>query len=278
QVQTSVQRIYPYGAAAAAVTGYVGAVSPDDLKADTQDYYTQTDVIGRAGVEQWGEQYLRPTRGGTLQIVNVNADGSLGDPAYTIAQRDAGDGADVHTTIAIGVQQQTIASIQQRQGSHGVGAVVLDPKTGDVLVLASSPMYDPNDFSLGFTPNQQSRLNALDHPFFNRAIASARPIGSAFKLVTLSAALESGIHPNESITCNGTYQVPGEDHLRKEDGPGHGTLTPLTALPPSCDVIYWQLGVQMNANNPDYLSSFAKKMGYGAATGIIGVPSGAENP
>src|SRR5262249_14629793 len=89
QIQTSVERIYPYGAAAAAVTGYVGAVSPDDLKADTQDYYTQTDVIGRAGVEQWGEQYLRPTRGGTLQIVNVNADGSLGDPAYAIAQRDA---------------------------------------------------------------------------------------------------------------------------------------------------------------------------------------------
>jgi penicillin-binding protein 2 len=279
QIQTSVQRIYPYGADAAAVTGYVGAVDPGDLKADTQNYYGQTDKIGKAGAEQWGERYLRPTRGGTLQIANVNADGSLGDPAYTIAQRDAANGADVHTTIAIKLQQATLASIRQRQGSRGVGVALLDPPTGDVLALVSTPIYDPNDFSLGFTPNEQGRLNAMDHPYLNRAIQSARPIGSVFKLVTLSAALESGVDPNRAFTCNGTYQVPGEDHLRKEDvGGGHGALTTLKALPPSCDVIFWQLAVEMNNHDANYLSAFAKKMGYGSASGIIGMPPGAENP
>lgn len=279
QIQTSVQRIYPYGVVAAAVTGYVGAVSPDDLKADTQDYYTQTDIIGRAGVEQWGEQYLRPTRGGTLQIVNVNGDGSLGDPAYTIAQRDATDGADIHTTIAIGLQQAAMASMMKQQKMHPVSSVVLDPTTGKVLVLASYPIYDPNDFSLGFTPNEQARLNAMDHPFLNRAIASARPIGSAFKLVTLSAALEGGIDPTRIFTCNASYQVPGEDHVRTDlDKRGHGKITVLQALPPSCDVIFWQVSVELNAHDPNYLPSFAKKMGYGSATGIIGMPKGAENP
>jgi penicillin-binding protein 2 len=279
QIQTSIQRIYPYGTAAAAVTGYVGDVSPDDLKADTQDYYTQTDVIGRASVEQWGEQYLRPTRGGTLQIVDVNGDGSLGNPAFTIAQRDATDGADIHTTISIGLQQAAMASMATRQKLHPASSVALDPSTGNVLALASQPIYDPNDFSLGFTPNEHARLNAMDHPFLNRAIASARPLGSAFKLVTLSAALEGGIDPARVFNCTGSYQVPGEDHTRTDlDKRGHGQITILQALPPSCDVIFWQASVELDMHDPNYLPSFAKKMGYGAATGIIGMPDGAENP
>ena len=277
RVQTSTGRVYPYGAQAAAVTGYVSVVTADDLNNDSSDYYAQGDFLGRAGIEAWGEQYLRPVKGGKLEIVAVNADGSYGASVYTLAQKAPANGADVHTAISLKAQLAAMTQLATYNGKAG-GAMAVDPTTGEVLSLASYPIYDPNDFSLGFTPNETARFNAMDHPYVNRALAGAYPVGSVFKLITLAAALEHGISASQTFTCTGSFQVPGEDHLRIDDNKaGHGTLTAPQALPPSCDVVFWKIGVQLNTQDPTILPTEARAFGMGAPTGIIGVPAGAES-
>ena len=226
QVQQTMGRVYPYGAATAAITGYVAPITATQLAADTSHYYVQSDLVGDAGIEAWGEQYLRPVKGGTLNIVDVNADGTDGTSVYSIASQPGAPGQNIHTTISLPEQLATWNSLVKNAHNHGGSAVALDPTTGDVLTMVSTPIYDPNDFSLGFTPNEQASFDALDHPYLNRAIQGAYPIGSVFKLVTLSAALSNGVTPTDVFTCTGSYQVPGETVVRQDDAPkGHGTLT-----------------------------------------------------
>ena len=275
-VQTGMGRVYPYGEDAAPVTGYISPASNDDVKNDPKHYYESGDVVGRAGVEAWGEQNLRPTKGGKLEIVDVNADGSLGHPTYTIAARDPVNGADIHTTMQATVQQAAMLRLSQADG-HSGGTMAVSPTTGEVLALGSFPFYDPNNFSLGFTPNAYDRFNALDHPYINRALASAQPTGSVFKVVTLAAALENGVAPTDTFTCPGSYQVPGEDHVRADDQAlGHGTLTAADAIGPSCDVVFWKVAVLLNTKDPLLLPNMARSLGLGKPTGIVGILPGEE--
>jgi penicillin-binding protein 2 len=269
-------RVYPYGADAAAVTGYVAPVSDQDLINDSAHYYEPNDVVARAGIEAWADAQLRPVKGGELDIVPLNPDGSFGDAAYTIARRVPADGADVHTAIDIALQQKAMAGM--RGQPHPSGSAAVDPATGEVLALASNPMYDPNDFSLGSTPNEQARLNALDHPYLNRAIAGAYPIGSTFKVVTLAAGLEGGIPANEVFTCTGSYQVPGQPAPWGEvyHPTGHGTINPVLGLTESCDPIFWDIAVKLNSKDPKLLPQMARAFGYGSRTGITGLPANAE--
>jgi penicillin-binding protein 2 len=280
-VRQTTGRVYPYGYALAPVTGYVGDVTADDLKSDTAHYYEATDQIGRAGVEAWGEQYLRPTKGGKLLIVERNADGTPGQPDSTIAERAAAPGDDIHTTIdlknQLAVMQNIKPQIDAGKGTGG-GIFAADPTTGAVQIMASYPVYDPNLLSLGITPEELKAYN--DHgAFLNRAIQDPRATGSVFKVVDLAAALQNGISKDTTFTCHGTYQVPGESTIRHEpEAGGHGTLTAPAALAPSCDVIYWQVAIKLNSMDPNILPTMAKAMGFGSVTGVVGVPAGAEDP
>lgn len=278
QTQQSIGRVYPFGTITAPITGYVGQVDPTEIAHDTTHYYQSGDIIGRAGVEQWGEQYLRPVKGGELDIRARNADGSDGPTLATIAARAAQNGENIYTTIDVATQSAAMGNLSGQSG-HSGGAAALDPATGDVLAMASYPTYDPNDFSLGFTANEQTRFNAMDSPYLNRATMAAVPTGSIFKLVTLSAALEHGIGASQTFTCTGSYQVPGENHLRIDDAPaGHGTLTAPQAIGPSCDVIFWTVAVQLNQQDPNILPTVAKQFGFGAPTATIGLPASEDNP
>jgi penicillin-binding protein 2 len=278
QAQQASGRVYPFGTVTAPVTGYIGQVGPTEISSDASHYYQSGDVIGRAGVEQWGEQYLRPTKGGRLDVRARNADGSDGQAVETIAQRAAQNGENITTTINLATQQTAMTSLANQQG-HAGGAVALAPATGDVLAMASYPTYDPNDFSLGFTANEQTRFNALNSPYLNRATMAADPTGSIFKLVTLSADLEHGIGASHVFTCTGTYQVPGENHLRYDDKKtGHGALTAPVAIGPSCDVVFWQSAVMLNQQDPNILPTVARAYGLGAPTGMIGLPASEDNP
>lgn len=277
RVQTTTGRVYPYGADLAAVTGYVGDVSQQDLLNDSSHYYEPTDVIGRDGVEAWAEQMLRPVKGGELDVVNRNADGSYGNPAYTIARQSPADGDDVYTTIDTKFQQQTIAHMRvyPRQSAE----VALDPVTGGALVLASYPMYDPNALALGATQDQLNTY-AQEHAYVNltESDAGAVPIGSVFKMVALAAALQNGIPATQTWDCQATYQVPGESTVRREqasgpDWKGHGVINGFQALAESCDVVFWSIGVTLNAKDPNILPRMAKGFGFGSPTGIVGLPS-----
>jgi penicillin-binding protein 2 len=274
EIRQRTARVYPYGADTAAATGYAQTVSADDLKKDKSGYYDQSDVIGRAGVELWGEQQLRPVKGGSLQIVEQNADGSLGKVDYTLATRDAANGADIHTSLSLVDQQGAMAGL--RGSGHSGGAMAVDPATGEVLTLASFPIYDPNDLMLGFTPNGLARFQKLDAPYNNRALQSAQPIGSVFKIFTLSAALEHGVKPTDIFTCNGSVAIPGTDHPLVEPGSGHGNITAVKAIGPSCDIIPVQIALKLNTQDPNILPNTAKAFGFGSPTGVVGFVDGEE--
>lgn len=283
QVQPVSGRVYPYGADLEPVTGLVQPVAQKDLDNDPTGYYDNSgqaqlppQFIGRYGVEAWGEKYLRPTKGGQLVIVPVNGDGSDGQPVYTIAQRSAVPGDDVHTTISLKDQLATMAALRTENG-HSSGVLALAPTTGEVLVMASNPSCDPNDFSLVFQPNIDACVNNPADPLLNYAVQGAVPTGSVFKVVTLAAALENGIPASQVFTCKGSYQVPGTSIVIHEpEAGGHGNLTAPGALPPSCDVIYAQVAVLLNSKDPNILPNMAKSLGFGASTGIVGVPDGVE--
>lgn len=278
QAQQEIGRVYPFGAATAPVTGYIGQVGPTEIANDTSHYYQSGDIIGRAGVEQWGEPYLRPIKGGELDIRSRNADGSDGPALAIIAQRAAQNGENIYTTINLAAQQAAMASLAQQQNHNG-GAVALAPATGDVLAMGSYPTYDPNDFSLGFTANEQARFNGLASPYLNRATMAADPVGSVFKLITLSAGLEHGVSSSQIFSCQGSFQVPGENHLRLDDSPaGHGNLTAPQAIGPSCDVIFWSIAVTLNQTDPNILPGVAKQFGFGTPTGMLGLPGSEDNP
>lgn len=278
QVRQTVGRVYPYGAATAAITGYAAPITQAQLKADTSHYYDQGDLIGEAGIEAWGEQYLRPIKGGTLTINAVNTKGTTGQSVYTIASKPGEPGKNIYTTISINEQLATMHSLVQKAKGHGGSAVALDPETGDVLAMASTPTYDPNYFSLGFTPNALARYTALDQPNLNRATQGDYPIDSVFKVVTLSAALGNGVKSTDTFACNNSYQVPGEPSVRQDPGPTcQGSLTLPEALASSSDVIFWEVGVQLNNKDQNILSDTAKAFGYGSPTGIIGLPAVEEN-
>jgi len=278
QVQQTVGRVYPYGEATAAITGYVAPIAQAQLKADTSHYYDQGDVIGEVGIEAWGEQYLRPTKGGTLTINTVDSNGTTGRPVYTIASKPGEPGNNIYTTISINEQLATMHSLLQKAKGHGGSAVALNPETGDVLAMASTPTYDPNDFSLGFTPNALARYTALDQPNLNRVTQGTYPIDSVFKVVTLAAALGSGIKSTDTYACSSSYQVPGEPSVRQDPGSTcQGNLTLPEALASSSDVIFWEVGVQLNNKDQNILSNTAKAFGYGSPTGIIGMPAAEES-
>jgi penicillin-binding protein 2 len=278
QAQQGIGRIYPYGVTAAAVTGYVGQVSQQDLSGDSSHYYESGDLIGRAGVEQWGETYLRPLKGGKLEVRARNADGSDGAVQAVIAERQAINGDDIHTTINMPAQQAAMRALL-KESVYSSGAVAVNPVTGEVLVMASNPIYDPNDLSLGLTANAQARLNALDHPFLNRAVQTADPVGSVLKLVTLATGLQNGVTPSQIFICPGSFTLPGVSHVFIDDKPsGHGPLTGPGALAPSCDVVFWKIGQMMNDKDPNILPNEVKGFGYGSPTNMIGIPAGIENP
>jgi len=123
EIHQRIARVYPYGADTAAATGYVQSVSPDDLKNDKSGYYDQSDVIGRAGVELWAEQQLRPVKGGSLQIAEQNADGTLGKA----------------------VDDQIFVRRMDRAAARAHGVDHGHPARGDVVAVADPAARLPGD-------------------------------------------------------------------------------------------------------------------------------------
>ena len=278
EVRTTMGRVYPYGEATAAITGYVSPITQAERKADTSHYYDSGDLVGQEGIEAWGEQYLRPIKGGTLDIDDINPNGTDGREVYSIASQRGGPGENIKTTISISEQLATMSALVKSAHGHGGSAIALDPATGDVLAMASIPTYDPNDFSLGPTASVLASINALDHPYLNRATAVAYPIDSVFKPVTLAAAISNGVSPADSFPCSSSYQVPEEATPRQDTNPPcQGSLTLPQALASSSDVIFWEAGVLLNSKDPGILPGVARGFGYGSKTGIIGLPSVEES-
>jgi len=256
------RRCYPYGAAACHLLGYVGEINRERLARRRAEGYRLGDTVGLAGVEDAYEAPLRGHDG--FEAVEVNAlEKKLGLVyAEEVTAPRAGD--DLHLTLDLGLQRLCEEKLVGVRGA----IVVMDPRTGDVWALASSPGYDPNDFVGGIARDKWLALvDAPDDPLLNRAIQCAYPPGSTFKLVTASAALEEGlVRPDERMPqpCGGSFRY-GRWLFHCWKPSGHGPLDMAGGLKNSCNVFFFQVGLRVGIDN---LNKYARVYRYGSRTGI----------
>ena len=176
-------RQYPYGKATSHLLGYVRSISAEELEANAGKGYTESSIIGKTGLEKVYEDRLRPGTGCEIYITN-----SSGNKIETLAKTEAIDGEDITTTIDIRLQDKIY---KQLDGDNGL-SVALNPKTGEVLALVSTPTYDSNDFIKGFSDEEWNKLNSdTNNPMLVRYQNTYVP-GSSFKPITAAIGLTTG--------------------------------------------------------------------------------------
>ena len=188
-------RFYPFGEKAAQLTGYVQNITAEELEKRAGQGYNRNSIIGKAGAERIYEEQLRPKDGYTIQILN-----QLGEVKDTVLEKLAEDGQDVKLAIDITLQQYLY---QEMEGDEGC-AVAMDPTTGAVRALVSTPAYDPNDFVMGYTSSAWDALNSDEaQPLYTRYLAAWTP-GSSFKPVVAALGLTEGtLDPDEDVKNDG---------------------------------------------------------------------------
>jgi len=257
------ERIYPYGTFAAHILGYVGHDRPEDDPFAPAAHYWEPELKGRAGLEARYDAYLAGATG--ERRVRVDARGFKprgGDDEFDDATvRPPADGLDLHLTLDAPLQH---ALERQLRGVVGAG-VVLDPRTGAVLAMASSPTFNPNDFIPVLT-SERYRALADDPslPLLNRAISGTYAPGSTFKTVTAIAALDAGADPGAEYDCRGVFALGGF-RLHCWDRYGHGEIAMHRALRESCNTYFCNLGRLVGTNA---LVRTAREFGLGSKTGI----------
>ena len=189
-------RVYSLGEEAAHLIGYVQPISSEELEENSGKGYTSTSLIGKSGLELAYENTLRGIDGTDIYIVDENE-----NRVATIATQDKKDGTDVKLTIDSNLQKQVYEQMKNDKGFF----VIMQPKTGELLALVSTPSYDSNDFVVGLTNDKWNSLNNDEsRPLYNRFIQKYCP-GSTFKAVTGAVGLTTNkINPDEDYGYSGT--------------------------------------------------------------------------
>ncbi|MFN2484093.1 MAG: penicillin-binding transpeptidase domain-containing protein [Candidatus Limnocylindria bacterium] len=258
--QDDAVRIYPQEALAGQTVGYVSEVTAEDLETLADQGYRAGDVVGRSGLEAGAEELLRGSPGWTLSAVP-----DAGEPVV-LYQTVAVAGADVHTTIQPGIQRTAEAGLAR----YPVAATaVIDPLSGDVWALASSPPLNPNAFSLGTTLSGVALSPPEFSQILNNAAAAAYPAGSTFKPFTLAAALTTGVaSPDSQVTCPGTWEFEGFTFHNYEDHQLEGAVSLADAMAFSCNTTYMPLSAQVYEVDPNALPRVVADFGFGERTGM----------
>ena len=267
-VITESRREYPYGTLAAHVLGYTSEISEEQLeKEEYKDKYNSGDIIGQKGLEQFYDAEFRGQNG--LKVVEVNAFGKIVNEMQDMEQVEAIPGLHMYSTLDLRLQQ----AAENAMPDSVKGAVVaLDPRTGEILAMVSSPRLDPNIFSFKKRERNKGWAKiALDslRPLLNRAIAGVYPPASVFKLVTAGAGLESGIISKNKIyakSCTGGYTF-GSRYQRCWGT--HGALNVVNALRLSCDVYFYQAGLEIDMAR---INEFGRRFGLGEELLGIDIP------
>ncbi|TMA63715.1 MAG: penicillin-binding protein 2 [Deltaproteobacteria bacterium] len=252
------RRSYVDGPMAAHVLGYLGEINQKQLKILKEQGYVIGDEIGQYGLERRWEELLRGQSGG--QQVEVDA---LGRRVRVLHEVTDVPGYTVHLTLDRQLQETAYEALKGKQGT----IVALDVRNGAILVLASTPAFDPNAFARGIKSEEWSGLIKDQlRPLSNRAIQGQYPPGSTFKIIMSIAGLEEGvIQPESSIQDPGFYTF-GNRSFRDWKKGGHGTVNLHKAIVESCDTYFYQLGPKLGV---DRIAKWARAFGLGEKTGVV---------
>jgi penicillin-binding protein 2 len=256
-VDVKVRRNYVHNRRAAHLIGYLSEISPEELSSDRYPGYRRGDYIGKFGAEKTYEHFLRGERGG--RQVEVNANGQVVRELKTVAAKP---GQSVYLTIDQDLQRKAEELL-----SGVAGAVVaVEPDSGRVLVLASNPSFDQNDFGGRMSYEQWDALVSNPfRPMENKAIQGEYPPGSTYKILTAIAGLEEGVVDERTeFHCPGFYRFGNRVYRCWKRG-GHGRVDIRSAISESCDVFFYLVGERLGV---DRLAWYAKACGLGAKTGI----------
>ncbi|CAM3451504.1 penicillin-binding protein 2 [Parendozoicomonas haliclonae] len=265
-VEAQLVRYYPDKAVGAHAVGYVGRINDRELKNIDPKLYEGTDVIGKTGLEKFYEPVLLGEPG--YQEVESNARGRV---LRVLNQVDPVQGEDVHLYLDLDLQKAAMEALKGKRGA----VVALDPKTGGILALVSSPSYDTNAFVTGISYRDYSALrDNINRPLYDRATLGEYPPASTIKPFVSLAALDSETIDSEyRIFDKGYYQLPGDDHrYRNWKRTGDGWTDLRRAISRSNDTYYYDVAVKMGI---DTIHEYMTMFGLGRRTGL---DTAAERP
>lgn len=251
------RRSYVNNNMAAHLLGYIGEISPKQLKTLSDNGYSMGDEVGQFGLEKRWEESLRGRGGG--QQVEVDA---LGRRVGVLREVKDIPGHSVFLTLDRNLQQTAYEALQGKEGA----IVVLEVNTGAVLAIVSSPAFDPDIFARGITADEWRVItNDPLKPLNYRAIQGQYPPASTFKIVVTIAALEEGLVQPETRIFDPGYFTVGNRQFRDWKKGGHGWVDLHKAIVESCDTYFYQLGQQIGV---DRIAQYARLLGLGEKTGI----------
>lgn len=256
-------RVYPAKEYAAHVVGYVQQPSETDI---LRDFIKMPEVrIGKTGIEQAYDEQLYGTIGS--QKVEINA---FGRDVRLLDTQKAVNGENLQTTLDMRLQKIGLDALGDQTGS----AVLMNVHTGEILMMVSTPSFDPNIFNAPLPDALWKSLNNNPkHPLINKAIQGLYSPGSLFKIVVALAGLESGdITTSTRVNCTGELPV-GNNVFHCWRRHGHGVESLKDALQHSCDIYFYQMGQKIGV---DKIAQMAAKLGFGqpTGTGIAGEKAG----
>ncbi len=256
QIEVGQTRFYPHDEATAHLVGYVGAVAPNELTGDPL-LELPSFRIGKNGVERTFDERLRGRAG--RSEVEVNA---IGRVIRELSRHEGLPGEEVRITIDMPLQNLAHEKLQ----GHSGAIVVMDVHTGELLVLASAPAFDPNAFSRGISRDYWQELTGNERaPLSNKAISGQYAPGSTFKPVVALAALEAGVvTPEQRVFCSGYIEL-GNARFHCWKKHGHGAMNMEQAIQHSCDIYFYEIARRVGV---DRIAAMARRFGFGESLGV----------
>ncbi len=252
-------RKYLFSQFASHIIGYTGLISLEELRKNKDDPYGYdvNDIVGKSGIEKSFEKVLRGTKG--WEEVEVNTYGRIVD---IIQRKDPEIGKSLYLSIDKDLQTFIEGLLKEKKGV----IIVSNPKTFEILAMASSPAYNPEIFvdPKKYKKEWKRTMTNRAHPLTNRAIQGLYPPGSIFKLITAIGALEEGWNPEKKIYCGGVMKIAGRNFYCWKRS-GHGSLNLIEGIENSCNIQFYTLGEEIG---PNKLYKYGKMFGLGEKTGI----------
>ncbi|MDG2272979.1 MAG: penicillin-binding protein 2 [Halioglobus sp.] len=263
-VEAQLLRHYPFGELFSHAIGYVGRISEEEVQVLDETDYRGTFHVGKVGVEKFYEDTLHGVVG--YQNVESNAHGRV----LRVLDRSLPlTGKDLTLSLDYRVQRAAFDALGDRRGA----VVAIDPLSGELLALVSTPGFDANLFVNGISSKEYSALrDSLDVPLFNRAIQGSYPPGSTIKPFMAMAGLQSGlVTPESTVPDPGWYSLPGDSHRYRDwilriRGTGHAAHVDMKmAISESCDVYFYDLARRLTI---DRMAEYLHPFGFGERTGV----------
>jgi penicillin-binding protein 2 len=269
-------RRYVAGGLAPHIVGYVGRIPAENADFWLSRGYPADALVGLDGIELYWEETLAGKGAASLVVL------SRGVPIRTLASSPAVPSQSVYLTLDRDLQEAVQDSLREAfeqsawgTWSPGGSIIIMDVNTGEILAIASYPDFDVEAFNpYSSYPDAQQMITDWQSdprkPTFNRATLGQYPAGSIFKIVSMIAAVDSGVfNLNTPYSCYGTWNgTPLGDRVRNDWKPGgHGTVNFSQALMGSCNPYFWHVGWTLDGVDPYILTDYAQRMGFGAKTG-----------